>query len=99
MLNLVYVAVHSLVCLALILLVLIQQGKGATTAFGTGASSTVFGSKGSNAFTVKATALLALIFFLSTINLNYSNQKTKQDNEIIKVLTGSEVKGKSDKQK
>lgn len=97
MMNLVYVAIHSLVCVSLILLVLIQQGKGATTAFGTGASSTVFGSKGSNAFTVKATALLALIFFLSTINLNYSNQKTKQENAIVKVLTGNDVHSKSGK--
>lgn len=88
MMNLVYVAIHTLVCFALILLVLIQQGKGATTAFGTGASSTVFGSKGSNAFTVKATALLALVFFLSTANLNYSNQKTEQDNAVVKVLNG-----------
>lgn len=95
MLNLVYVAAHSIVCLALILLVLIQQGKGATTAFGTGASSTVFGSKGSNSFTVKATALLALIFFFSTINLNYSNQKGKAENAVVKVLVDGKNKDKS----
>ena len=89
MLNLVYVAIHTIVCLVLIGLVLLQQGKGASTAFGTGASSTVFGSKGSNSFTVKATALLALIFFFSTINLNYTNIKEKKNSEIIKVLTSS----------
>lgn len=92
MINLVFVAIHTMVCIVLIGLVLLQQGKGATTAFGSGASSTVFGSKGSNSFTVKATALLALVFFFSTVNLNYSNVKAKQSDDVIKVLSNKHVK-------
>ena len=91
MINLVYIAIHSMVCLALVVLVLVQQGKGATTAFGTGASSTVFGSKGSNAFVVKATAFIAMLFFFSTINLNYYTQVHKNSSEIVKVLKGNDV--------
>ena len=98
MLNLLYIVIHSMICLVLILLVLIQQGKGAATAFGAGASSTVFGSKGSNAFTVKATALLAFMFFFSTISLNYSNQKQKNESSVVNVLT-SGAKDSSAKKK
>lgn len=64
---------HVLFALALIGLVLVQQGKGATTgaAFGSGASSTVFGSQGANSFLLKMTAGLALLFFITSLSLTY----------------------------
>lgn len=74
MMNLLLVVAHGLVCVILIALVLMQQGKGADSAFGTGASSTVFGSKGSNAFIVKATALIAFAFFVTTTSLTTLTQ-------------------------
>ena len=60
--------VHILVAAALIGLVLIQHGKGADmgAAFGSGASNTVFGSRGSASFLTRATAILAILFFLLT---------------------------------
>ena len=74
MMNLLLVVAHGLVCVILIALVLMQQGKGAASAFGTGASSTVFGSKGSNAFIVKTTALIAFAFFVTTTSLTTLTQ-------------------------
>jgi preprotein translocase subunit SecG len=59
--------------LALIGLVLIQHGRGADAgaAFGSGASATVFGARGSGSFLSRATAILALLFFLTSMALAY----------------------------
>ena len=50
-----------------------QQGKGATmgAAFGSGASSTVFGSSGSGGFMIKLTGLFAALFFITSLILGY----------------------------
>ncbi len=62
---------HFLVAVALIALILIQQGKGAEAgaSFGAGASQTVFGSGGGWNFFSKMTALLATIFFVTSVSL------------------------------
>ena|SRR5579862_4317183 len=64
--------VHVLAAVCLILLVLVQQGKGATmgAAFGSGASQTVFGSRGSGSFLLKVTIGFILLFFATSILLN-----------------------------
>jgi preprotein translocase subunit SecG len=69
---------HVLVSIALIALVLLQRGKGSEmgAAFGAGASGTVFGSQGSTPFMVKLVAGLAVIFFCTTLTLNYLVSKT-----------------------
>ncbi len=63
--------VHVLVALALIGLIMLQQGKGAETgaSFGSGASQTVFGSQGSGNFLTRTTAILATVFFVTSIGL------------------------------
>lgn len=60
--------------LALAGLVLIQQGKGADVgaAFGAGAANTMFGSRGSASFLVKATSWLAVGFFVISFGLAYA---------------------------
>lgn len=65
------VVVHIIVSLALVGLVLLQQGKGAEAgaSFGGGASQTVFGSQGSGNFLTKSTSYLAVIFFVTSISL------------------------------
>ena len=65
------VVAHVLVALALVGLVLIQQGKGADmgAAFGGGASQTVFGSQGSGSFLTRLTAVLAAVFFVTSFSL------------------------------
>jgi preprotein translocase subunit SecG len=61
------------VSVGIIVLVLMQQGKGADAgaAFGSGASGTVFGSRGSANFLSRTTAILAAIFFLNSIGLAF----------------------------
>ena len=65
--------VHTLIALLIIVLVLLQRGKGADAgaAFGAGASGTVFGARGSASFFSRATAVLATAFFVSSLALAY----------------------------
>lgn len=64
---------HTLIALLIIVLVLLQRGKGADAgaAFGAGASGTVFGARGSGSFFSRATAVLATAFFASSLTLAY----------------------------
>ena len=68
--NLIIV-VHVLIALAIIGLVLLQHGKGADmgSGFGGGASGSLFGATGSANFLSRATAVLATLFFLSSLGL------------------------------
>ena len=63
--------------LAVILLVLLQQGKGADmgAAFGSGASGSVFGASGSANFLSHATAVFAAVFFISTLGITWLSNK------------------------
>lgn len=67
----VLLVIHIFVALALVVLVLLQHGKGADmgAAFGSGASSTVFGARGSANFLSRSTAILATVFFATSIGL------------------------------
>jgi preprotein translocase subunit SecG len=64
---------HTLIALMIIVLVLLQRGKGADAgaAFGSGASGTVFGARGSASFFSRATAVFATLFFASSLTLAY----------------------------
>jgi len=65
--------IHLLLSIALIGLVLLQRGKGADAGagFGSGASGTVFGARGSSTFFSKTTAVLATCFFVTSLSLAY----------------------------
>ena len=69
----ILVAVDVLLAIGIIGLVLIQHGKGADVgaAFGSGASGTVFGSRGSASFLTRATAILVTLFFINSLALAY----------------------------
>lgn len=69
----IILAIHIVITIALVVLVLIQQGKGADigAAFGSGASQTVFGSRGSASFLTRTTAGLAAGFFITSLSLAY----------------------------
>ncbi len=69
----IILCVHVLIAIAIIGLVLIQQGKGAEigASFGSGASNTVFGSQGSGGFLFKLTGGLAVAFFATSLTLGY----------------------------
>jgi preprotein translocase subunit SecG len=68
--------VHVIVCFALILIVLLQAGKGAEmgAAFG-GASQTIFGSAGAMGFLSKLTTVAAVIFMITSLLLTFSSTK------------------------
>lgn len=74
--------VHVVAALSVIGLVLLQHGKGADmgAAFGSGSAGSVFGSSGSANFLSRTTAVLATIFFVSSISLTIVSGK-KSDNK------------------
>jgi preprotein translocase subunit SecG len=65
--------VHLVVAVALVVMVLLQQGKGADmgASFGSGASGSLFGASGSANFLSRTTAVLATIFFITSLLLTY----------------------------
>jgi len=69
----ILLAVHVVVALVVIGLVLLQHGKGADmgAAFGSGSSGSLFGAAGSANFLSRSTAVLAAVFFLSSLGLTY----------------------------
>jgi len=69
----VIIGLHVLIALAIIGLVLLQHGKGADmgSGFGSGSSGSLFGATGSANFLSRATAVLATIFFLTSLGLAY----------------------------
>ena len=73
MLQTIVLFAHLAVATLIIVLVLLQRGKGAEagTGFGAGASGTVFGSRGSASFFSRTTAVLATLFFVTSLALAY----------------------------
>lgn len=73
----VIIVVHVLLGLGVVGLVLMQQGKGADAgaAFGTGSSGSVFGAQGAASFLSRATAILATLFFMTSLGLAVLNGK------------------------
>ncbi|BBO79523.1 preprotein translocase subunit SecG [Desulfosarcina ovata subsp. sediminis] len=67
------IIIHVVVCIALIMIVLLQTGKGADmgAAFGGGSSQTLFGSTGASTFLSKATTVAAIVFMLTSLTLAY----------------------------
>jgi preprotein translocase subunit SecG len=72
-LHTLILAVHIIAGISVIGLVLLQHGKGADmgAAFGSGASGSLFGATGSANFLSRATAVLAALFFLTSLGLSY----------------------------
>lgn len=72
-LHTLVLVVHVLIGVMIVALVLLQRGKGADAgaAFGAGASGTVFGARGSANFLSRSTAVLALLFFGTSLGLAY----------------------------
>ncbi len=72
--------IHVVAAIAVIVLVLLQHGKGADmgAAFGSGASGSLFGASGSANFLSRTTGVLAALFFVTSLGLTYfSGHKTE----------------------
>jgi len=76
-----WVIFHVIVCIALVLVVLMQSSKGeglAGTAFSSGLSGAVFGGRGAATFLSKATSVLAIVFMLNCIVLAFMSSRVRQ---------------------
>jgi preprotein translocase subunit SecG len=71
---------HVIVCVILVLVVLLQSGRGADLAgaFGGGATQTAFGSRGPASFLSKMTTVAAVVFMLTSIGLSMISVKTER---------------------
>jgi preprotein translocase subunit SecG len=78
------VIIHVVVCVALIMIVLLQTGKGADmgAAFGGGSSQTLFGSTGASTFLSKLTTVAAVVFMVTSLSLAYRSGQ-KQESSIM----------------
>ncbi len=83
-----FLVIHVLLALGLIVLVLIQHGKGADAgaAFGSGASATVFGARGSSSFLTRATGVLATLFFITSLSLAYLAGQTTEVKSVTEIV-------------
>lgn len=93
----IVLTIHLIIAFLLIVLVLIQHGKGADAGanFGGGGSSSsqsVFGSGGSGSFLSRMTAIVATIFFVTSLTLAYiGSQKSKGYQSVAKEAASEEV--------
>ena len=84
----ILIVFHLFLAVGLIGLILIQHGKGADmgAAFGSGASGTVFGAKGSASFLTRMTAGLATLFFITSMAMAYFATQRDEGSDLIKGL-------------
>lgn len=90
MLTNILLVIHVFIAIAMVGLILLQQGKGADAgaAFGSGASGTVFGARGSASFLSRSTAILAALFFVTSLSLAYlASEGAKSGSVVSKVKT------------
>ncbi len=92
--HILVLLLHVVACLGLIMIVLLQTGKGADlgAAFG-GSSQTVFGSQGAGGFLAKLTTAMAVIFMLTSLGLTYLSSHRVQST----IMDGAGQETASDK--
>ncbi len=78
MLHTTLMVVHFFTAVSIVLLVLLQRGKGADAGagFGAGASGTVFGARGAGTALSRTTAILAVVFMITSLSLTYVGSRT-----------------------
>ncbi|MCP4391801.1 MAG: preprotein translocase subunit SecG [Gammaproteobacteria bacterium] len=89
----ILLVVQVLLSISLIVLILMQHGKGADAgaAFGSGASATVFGARGSGNFMTRATTAIAILFFLVCLSLAYVTSNRATPDSVTGSVTAQEV--------
>ena len=91
-------AIHVIAAAAILVLVLLQHGKGADmgASFGTGSAGSVFGAAGSANFLSRATGIAATIFFVTSVALTYVGaHRTSTAGGVMQGVTGEPVKSES----
>jgi preprotein translocase subunit SecG len=91
--NSILLVVQVLLSISLIVLILMQHGKGADAgaAFGSGASATVFGARGSGNFMTRATTILAVLFFVVCLSLAYLSANRSSPESVTGSVMSQEV--------
>jgi len=87
--------VYLVVSIALIGIILLQQGKGAEmgASFGAGGANTVFGAAGSGNVLTKTTTILAILFFATALSISYINSEAEiQTDTVLDETTTTEQK-------
>ena len=92
-LNSILLVVQVLLSISLIALILLQHGKGADAgaAFGSGASATVFGARGSGNFLSRATTIIAILFFIVCLSLAYISSNRVANDGVSGSVTAQEL--------
>jgi preprotein translocase subunit SecG len=85
MIEILILLLHVIAAVGVIGLVLLQHGKGADmgAAFGSGSSGSLFGSSGSANFLSRTTAVLAAVFFLTSMGLTYVTSHKPQQGSVM----------------
>lgn len=94
----VITVLHVLVCLFLIIVVLLQPGKGGdvAAAFGGGSSQSVFGSRGATTFLQKLTSAVAALFMVTTVTLAYFASEGTRGGSVIDTDALEQAQDKGD---
>ena len=81
----ILLTIHVLIAIGLIGLVMIQQGRGADAgaAFGSGSAGSVFGARGPASFLTRTTAVLATLFFITSLSLGYLAAHRDQASSVV----------------
>jgi preprotein translocase subunit SecG len=95
MLRGLILSVHVLLALMIIGLVLLQRGKGAEAGagFGSGASGTVFGARGTSTLFSKLTAVFAALFFVTSLSLAYLGTRSSEPSSVLERAAGTSTQG------
>jgi preprotein translocase subunit SecG len=91
--NSILLVAQVLLSISLIVLILMQHGKGADAgaAFGSGASATVFGARGSGNFLSRATTVIAILFFIVCLSLAYISSNRDAPDSVMGSVTAQET--------
>ncbi|SER59612.1 preprotein translocase subunit SecG [Nitrosomonas sp. Nm51] len=87
-------SIHVILAIVLIVLVLLQQGKGADmgAAFGGGSAGSLFGASGSATFLSRTTGIIATMFFITSMSLTYLTMHQTEDLGIMGLMDEVEEK-------
>ncbi len=88
MLEIIVWAAHVILAIILIILVLLQHGKGADmgAAFGSGSAGSLFGASGSANFLSRATSMVAALFFATSMGLTYLSANPTKDSSAMSIM-------------
>ena len=91
----ILVIVHLFLAIGLVGLILMQHGKGADmgAAFGSGASATVFGSRGASNFLSRTTGILATVFFVTSLALAYFAMQASEPETLMEGVAPAAIEG------